>query len=86
MLLLKAFNEGLGATEEVKGSGALVGRPWSWVCNDAEMAGAVGEMMGSIGVLAPEGVGLAGDEENEIADGEWRGFFGELHDSVYIGP
>lgn len=43
-------------------------------------------MMRSIGVLAPEGVGLAGDEENEIADGEWRGFFGELHDSVYIGP
>lgn len=78
----EGIQRGLGATEEVKGAGVLVGRPWSWVCNNAEIAGTVGEMMRSIGVLAPEGVGLAGDEENEIADEEWRGFFGKLHDSV----
>ncbi|CAF9942894.1 MAG: hypothetical protein ALECFALPRED_010202 [Alectoria fallacina] len=82
MLLLKAFNEGLGATEEEKRAGTIVGRPWSWVCNDAEMAGAVGEMLRSIGVLAPEGVGLAGDGENGIADEEWRRFFGKLHHMV----
>ncbi len=85
MLLLKAFNEGLGASEEVKRAGATMGRPWSWVCNDAEMAGAVGEMLRSIGVLAPEGVGVAGDEENRIADEEWRRFFGKLHNTVRMG-
>ena len=85
MLLLKAFNEGLGATEEVKRAGATMGRPWSWVCNDAEMAGAVGEMLRSIGVLAPEGVGVAEDEESRIADEEWRRFFGKLHHTVRMG-
>lgn len=85
MLLLKAFNQGLGATEEHKRAGAIVGRPWSWMCNDAEMAGAVGEMLRSIGVLAPEGVGLAGDEENRIADEEWSRFFGELHNTIRMG-
>lgn len=85
MLLLNAFNKSLGATEEEKRAGAVVGRPWSWVSNDAEMAGAVGEMLRSIGVLAPEGVGLAGDEENAIADEEWRRFFGKLHNSLRMG-
>ena len=82
MLLLKAFNEGLGATEEEKRAGAIVGRPWSWVCNDAEMTGAVGQMLRSVGVLAPEGVGLAEDGENGIADEEWRRFYGKLHHMV----
>lgn len=82
MLLLKAFNEGLGATEADKRAGAIVGRPWSWVCDDAEMAGAVGEMLRGIGVLAPEGVGLAGDEENGIADEEWARFFEKLQSTV----
>ena len=82
MLLLKAFNEGLGATEEEKRAGAIVGRPWSWVCNDAEMTGAVGQMLRSVGVLAPEGVGLAEDGENGIADEEWMRFFGKLHHMV----
>lgn len=85
MLLLKAFNDGLGATEEMRRAGAVVGRPWSWVCDDAEMGGAVGEMLRGIGVLAPEGVGLAGDEENRIADEEWRRFFGKLHHTVRMG-
>lgn len=82
MLLLKAFNDGLGATEEIKRAGATVGRPWSWVCDDAEMAGAVGEMLRGMGVLAPEGVGLAGDEDNGIADEEWAHFFGKLQNTV----
>ena len=48
MLLLKAFNKGLGATEEIKSASAAVGRPWSWVCNNAHMTGADGEMLRSI--------------------------------------
>ncbi|KAM0804284.1 hypothetical protein BDR22DRAFT_818433 [Usnea florida] len=84
MLLLKAFNEGMGATEEVKRAGATLGRPWSWVCGDAEMAGAVGEMLRGIGVLAPEGVGLAGDEENGVADEEWGRFLGTLQNAAQM--
>ena len=84
MLLLKAFNDGLGATEEAKRAGATVGRPWSWVCDDAEMAGAVGEKLRGIGVLAPEEVGLAGDEENGIADEEWARFLEKLQNAVQM--
>ena len=51
--LLMAFSRGLGANQEDRMAGAIVGRPWSWVCNDAEMAGAVGEVMSIIGVQAP---------------------------------
>lgn len=39
----EGIQRGLGATEEVKEAGALVGRPWSCVCNDAEIAGTVGD-------------------------------------------
>lgn len=63
----------------------MMGRPWSWVCDDPAMAGAVGEMLRGMGVLAPEGVGLAGDEENAIADEEWKGFFGKLRNTVRAG-
>ena len=82
MLLLKAFNGGLGATDDIKAQGLQVGRPWSWVCNDAEMAGAVGEVLRGMEVTAPEGVGVAEEEENNIADGEWTRFFGGLHNHV----
>lgn len=90
MLLLKAFNGGLGKTEEEeeqrRAQGvAVMGRPWSWVCDDAEMAGAVGEMLRGMGVSAPEGVGVAGEEDNRIADEEWRRFFGKLHNMVRMG-
>lgn len=78
MLLLKAFNKGLGASEEDKRAGVVVGRPWSWVCDDAEMAGAVGEMLRGVGVVKPEGIGVAGDEE-------WRRFFGKLHNAIRMG-
>lgn len=83
--LLMAFSRGLGANQEDRRAGAIVGRPWSWVCNDAEMAGAVGEVMSIIGVQAPE-VGLAGDEENRIADEEWRRYLEKLHNAVRMGP
>lgn len=82
MLLSKGFNDGLGVTEEDKRAGMVMGRPWSWVCDDAEMAGAVGEALRGMGVQAPEGVGIAGPEENAIADEGWRGFFGKLHNQV----
>lgn len=90
MLLLKAFNGGLGKTQEMEEQRiargvAVMGRPWSWVCDDAEMAGAVGEMLRGMGISAPEGVGVAGDEENRIADEEWRRFFGKLHNMVRMG-
>lgn len=63
----------------------LNGRPWSWVCNDAETAGAIGEMLRRIEELALEGVGLAAEEENGIADDEWRQLDGKLHDTVCLG-
>lgn len=71
LLLLDAFNTGLNTTEEQRRAGFNVGRPWSWVSNDPELAGALGQVMRSIGVLAPEGVALAGDEENGIAERGW---------------
>ena len=83
ILLLKAFNGGLSAGEEIKAAGLQVGRPWSWVCNDAEMAGAVGEVLRGMGVTAPEGVGVAKEEENSIADEEWGRFFGKLQTAVH---
>lgn len=57
MLLLKVFNEGLGASDEDKSAGAMLGRPWSWVCDDTEMAGVGGEMLRGVGVVVPEGLG-----------------------------
>jgi len=77
MLLLKGLNDGLGATEEDRRGGAVMGRPWSWVCNDAEMVSPLGEVLGGMGVQAPEGVGVAGAEENTIADERWRGVLWE---------
>lgn len=79
-LLLKAFNSGLGGAPEQ--GAATLGRPWSWACNDAEVAGAVGETLRGWGVSAPEGVGVAEEAENKIADDEWRRFFGTLHHQV----
>lgn len=60
MLLLKGFNDGLGVTEEDRRGGAVMGRPWSWVYDEAEMAGALGEVLRGMDVQAPEGVGFAG--------------------------
>ena len=77
-LLMKAFADGLGAAPEAKAAGLQVGRPWSWVCNDAAMAGAVGEVLRDIGVTAPEGVGVAQEDENGIADESWKDFFDKL--------
>ena len=51
-----------------------IGRPWSCVCNDGEMAGAVGEVLRWMGVVVPEGIGVAEEEENAVAEEEWRGF------------
>ena len=53
-------------------------RPWSWDCSDAELAGAMGETLRGIGVHAPEGMGVAEEAENTIADEEWVRFFGML--------
>ena len=78
MLLLKAFNGGVGAGQGTPG----VGRPWTWVFPDAEMAGAVGETLRGMGVLAPEGVGIASKEENDVADEEWQNFYASLSNQV----
>ncbi len=53
-----------------------MGRPWTWVYDDAEMAGALGEVLRGMGAQVPEGVGVAGAEENTIAEEGWRGFYG----------
>lgn len=62
-----------------------MGRPWSWVSEDAELAGAVGEVLRSLGVMKPEGLGIAGEEENGVAGEEWRRFLGKLHNQVRMG-
>ena len=80
-LLLKGFNGGLGG---VQGNGAI-GRPWSWVCEDAELAGAVGETLRTMGVVAPEGVGVAEKDENDIADEGWNGFIEKLNAHAGVG-
>ena len=79
MLLIKAFNDGLGAPQQ---GGSTMGRPWTWVCNDAELAGAMGETLRGMGVQAPEGMGIAEETENTIADEEWNRFFGMLQGSL----
>ena len=73
MALLQAFNAGLGIEQQ-----EIIGRPWSWSCNDAEMAGAVGETLRGMGVEAPEGVGLATADDNEAADKQWETFLGNF--------
>ena len=80
MLLIKAFNDGLGGPPPDSGNG--MGRPWSWVCNDAELAGAMGETLRAMGVQAPEGMGIAQETENSIADEEWNRFFEALQRSM----
>lgn len=71
MLLLKAFNSGLGAPASVQ-----MGRPWTWSTQDAEVAGAVGEVLRGWGIEAGlEAVGVSDDEERKIADEEWERFF-----------
>ena len=74
-LLLKGFNSGLGG---IQGS-RVIERPWSWVCEDAELAGAVGETLRTMGVVAPEGMGVAEKEESDIADEGWQGFIEQLN-------
>ncbi|KAL6718701.1 hypothetical protein ACLMJK_002935 [Lecanora helva] len=81
ILLLQAFNGGLGAGHE----GGGVGRPWSWVCQDAEMAGGVGETLRLMGVTEPGDMGIAESEENEIADESWGSFMDKLRGQVGEG-
>ena len=76
LLLIQAFNNGLGVPR--RRNCEEFGRPWSWVCNDAEMAGVVCEKIKGLGVQAPEGVGVAEEAENRIADEEWERFVGML--------
>ena len=53
-----------------------MGRPWSWACSEAEIAGALGETLRGIGVMAPEGVDLAGGEESAEGNKQWEAFLG----------
>ena len=73
MVLLKAFNTGLGVEQP-----EAIGRPWSWACNDAEMAGALGETLRGMGVKVPEEVGLPSVEESAEADKQWEAFLGDF--------
>ena len=78
LLLLKAFNNALSnaGMEEAKL------RPWKWACNDAELAGALGETMRTMGVTAPEGVSVAEEGDNAIADEEWGTYIGKLQEMM----
>ena len=82
ILLLRAFNNGLGTTDQ---GVPPIGRPWSWASNDAEMAGAVGERLRGLGVTAPEGIGIAEEEENKKADECWEGLFTTLRQQMGAG-
>lgn len=82
ILLLRAFNNGLGAVDQEV---PPIGRPWSWVCGDAEMAGAVGERLRGLGITAPEDMGIAEEEENRKADECWERFFATLRQQMGAG-
>lgn len=70
MLLLKAFNNGLGAPQDVS-----IGRPASWSMGDAEVAGAIGEVLRGWGVKGGlDTVGVAEEEERRVSDECWEGF------------
>lgn len=85
ILLLRAFNGSLGTSvEQLRGSSGI-GRPWSWVCNDAEMAGAVGERLRGLGVTAPEGIGIAEAEDNGKADEAWNRLLTTMRQSMGSG-
>ncbi len=73
---MKAFNEGLRGPPNENGNS--MERPWSWDCSDAELVSAIGETLRGMGVHAPEGMGVAEEAENTIADEEWVRFFGML--------
>ena len=75
MLLLKAFNSAMGTS----GMGMPAARPWSWSTDDAEVAGAVGEVLRGWGVDGDlQSVGIAEQEDNTIATEQWAGFLEQL--------
>ena len=78
LLLLKAFNNALGN----EGMDEARLRPWIWACNDAELAGALGETLRTMGITAPEGVSVAEEGDNTIADEEWGRYIGKLQDMM----
>ena len=78
VLLLRAFTNSLGAPLGI-GNDLRVGRPWSWSTDDAEVAGAVGEVLKGWGVgEGLESVGIAGEEDNTIATEQWAQFLEQL--------
>ena len=70
LLLLKAWTQTENGPPKV--------RPWTWDCSDAEMAGALSETFRGIGVQEPSSVGVAGKDDNEIADEAWACFIENL--------
>jgi len=79
--LLMAFNRDMGNAPQTEMP--PTGRPWSWATNDAQLAGAVGEALSSMGVEGPlVHVQVSGVEENGIADEEWRNFLRTLEQTV----
>ena len=70
LLLLKAWTQTENGPPKV--------RPWTWDCNDAEMAGALSETFRGIGVQEPSSVGVGAKDDNEIADEAWECFIENL--------
>ncbi|KAI4252336.1 MAG: hypothetical protein LQ352_004343 [Teloschistes flavicans] len=66
LLLLKAFVSGLGNSVQM-------GRPWEWMTDDAEMAGAIGECLRGMGIRdGLDAMKSRGDQMKSIGRGSWR--------------
>ena len=83
-LLLQAFDSGL-----VPGR-CCICRPWSWVCEDAKLVGALGERLTELEISHPKFVGVALEEENMMAEDVWKPFFAmeffsHLDANCYLG-
>ena len=68
LLLMKSFVNSLGGATSV-------GRPWEWMTDDAEMAGAIGECLKGMGIVdGLEAIGVVGEEERRRGEEEWGKF------------
>ncbi|KAL8852678.1 MAG: hypothetical protein Q9221_002438 [Calogaya cf. arnoldii] len=68
LLLMKSFVNSLGGANSV-------GRPWEWMTDDAEMAGAIGECLKGMGIVdGLEAIGVVGEEERRRGEEEWGKF------------
>lgn len=76
LLLLKAFVSGLGNSVQM-------GRPWEWMTDDAEMAGAIGECLRGMGIRdGLDAVGVIDEESGRSDEEHWTRFLAQLQGTV----